>query len=106
LSAATRRALRDPENAVRVSAASAWEMAIKAAAGKLRTPDGLEEALAQMDFLPLPITAEHGIAAGALPRLHGDPFDRMLVAQARCEGLTLVTGDAKIRDYGVPILDP
>ena len=58
-----------------------------------------------MGFAPLPITLAHGIAAGSLPRHHGDPFDRMLIAQARSEGLTLVTTDRAIRRYDVPILD-
>jgi len=87
-----------------VSTASVWEIAIKQAAGRLDAPDDLLEALAANDFAPLPITAAHGIAAGALPTHHADPFDRMLIAQAQIEGLTLVTVDRRFSDYEVDVL--
>ena len=102
------RALRAPANDVLVSAASLWEMSIKAALGKLRLPgspaEWLPDALARTDFDVLDISGRHALAAGALPRHHADPFDRMLVAQALQEGLTLVTRDERLGAYGAPIL--
>jgi PIN domain nuclease of toxin-antitoxin system len=86
-----------------VSAATTWEIEIKRAIGKLRAPDNLEEALAVGHFAPLPITVAHSIAAGALPRHHDDPFDRMLIAQANLERLTLVTSDKRLTRYDVSI---
>jgi PIN domain nuclease of toxin-antitoxin system len=87
-----------------VSAASIWEIAIKRAAGKLRAPDSLLEKVADARFIELRITFEHGLLAGELPPHHRDPFDRMLVAQAQSEGLTLVTNDERIAAYDVPVL--
>lgn len=87
-----------------VSAATAWEVAIKRALGKLEAPDDLSGAIDTAGMQQLPIGFAHAAAAGALPRHHDDPFDRMLVAQARCERLTLVTGDARISRYDVPVL--
>jgi PIN domain nuclease of toxin-antitoxin system len=87
-----------------VSAASIWEIEIKRALGKLKAPHDLLDAVAAARFAPLEITFAHARIAGALPRRHGDPFDRMLVAQARCEGLTIVTRDPEIAAYDVPVL--
>jgi PIN domain nuclease of toxin-antitoxin system len=87
-----------------VSAASVWEIEIKRASGKLKAPDGLMEQITTAGFGELGITSRHVILAGALPRHHRDPFDRMLVAQAQSEGLTLVTSDARIAAYDVPVL--
>lgn len=84
-----------------VSAASAWEIALKRALGKLRAPADLAAVVARCGFSPLPITLQHAEAAGALPRHHHDPFDRMLIAQAEVEGLVIVTLDDRFRDYGV-----
>ena len=88
-----------------VSAASAWELAIKRGLGKLTFPDPLEEHLRRDRFEPLAITVSHALRAGELPSHHDDPFDRMLVAQAQLEGLTLVTGDERIVRYDVAVLD-
>lgn len=99
-----RDAIADPRNAVLVSAASVWEVAIKSALGKLSMPDDLAAQLRHARFDPLAITHGHAEAVGLLPRLHCDPFDRMLVAQAQVEGLTLVTRDAYVRRYDVPTL--
>ena len=100
-----RAAIADPAHDVLVSAASAWEIAIKAALGRLSFPlDRIEGVLAQMGIWPLPISLAHAVAAGSLPRHHDDPFDRMLVAQARLEGLVLVTEDTALARYDVPIL--
>jgi PIN domain nuclease of toxin-antitoxin system len=89
---------------VYVSAISAWELTIKAAIGKLKTPDDLEAQIHASRFVPLPVTAAHAIAAGKLPRHHSDPFDRMLVAQASLESLTLLTSDVRLRAYDVRIM--
>lgn len=86
------------------SAASIWEIAIKRAKGKLKVPDGLMETMTERGFVELPVRSDHGLIAGALPPHHGDPFDRMLVAQAQSEGLTLVTRDPRITAYDVPVL--
>jgi PIN domain nuclease of toxin-antitoxin system len=84
LDVAAREAIVAIHNQVLVSAASVWEIAIKQAQGRLEFPMDLFEAtMRDMGFDVLPILAAHAIAAGALPRHHGDPFDRMLVAQAR-----------------------
>ncbi len=89
----------EPE--VFASAASAWEIAIKRALGKLEAPEDLRAALDASGIRRLPIELEHAAIAGALPRHHDDPFDRMLVAQAQHEGLTLLTSDARISSYAV-----
>jgi PIN domain nuclease of toxin-antitoxin system len=104
LSRAAIAAIEAPDSEVAVSAASAWEIAIKRALGKLTAPDDLEAQLDHHDFGCLPITVAHALLAGSLPRHHDDPFDRMLVAQAQVEGLVLVTRDARIEPYGVPTL--
>jgi PIN domain nuclease of toxin-antitoxin system len=89
---------------VAVSMASAWETAIKASLGKLRLPTRFEVGLEENGFQSLPITFDHIDRIATLPRHHGDPFDRMLVAQAQAEGLTLVTGDRAFQRYGLHIL--
>jgi PIN domain nuclease of toxin-antitoxin system len=86
---------------VAVSAASAWEIGIKQALGKLDGPVDLSAEMATNGFTGLPITVAHALAAGALPLHHADPFDRMLVAQSRLEGLTLVTRDDRLAVYGI-----
>jgi len=87
-----------------VSAASAWEAAIKVALGRLRVPDTIEAGVIDSGFEKLPINFSHAEAAAHLPQHHHDPFDRMLVAQARVEGLTLVTHDRRMERYDVEIL--
>jgi PIN domain nuclease of toxin-antitoxin system len=104
LVAEARSAIVDPENDIVVSAASTWEIAIKGARGKLRIPEELSDQIAASGFEELPVTIVHSIEAGALPRHHSDPFDRMLIAQAQIEGLTLVTRDQRFADYGVATL--
>lgn len=96
-----RRSLTDPRNDVFVSAVCVWEIAIKRALGKLRAPDHLAASVEAAGFSELPVTFVHAEQAGSLPEFHGDPFDRMLVAQAQVEGLTLVTADANILQYPV-----
>lgn len=104
LSGGARRAISNPNNLVLVSAASAWEIAIKTAAGKLNVPGNLETELSSNGFRALPITLAHGEAAGRLPMHHRDPFDRVLIAQAMIEGLTLVTRDRRMEPYGVKLI--
>jgi PIN domain nuclease of toxin-antitoxin system len=82
-----------------VSAATTWEVEIKRALGKLKAPRDLEEALSASHFVPLAITVAHSIAAANLPRHHDDPFDRMLIAQANLEALTLMTSDQRLKEY-------
>jgi PIN domain nuclease of toxin-antitoxin system len=104
LSADARERITDPANAVAFSAASAWEIAIKMAAGKLAFDADLPQAVSDATFQELPISIAHALAAGALPPLHRDPFDRMLVAQAKTDGWTLVTRNQQLAKYGVPVL--
>ncbi len=87
-----------------VSVASAWETAIKMALGRLTLPDTMESGVLASGFEKLPITFSHTERIADLPHHHRDPFDRMLIAQAIGEGLTLVTHDSKLRAYEVPIL--
>lgn len=104
LSADAREQVANGLNEVVVSAASAWEMAIKEATGKLRAPATLEQAIETSGFTALPITIRHALKAGSLPAHHRDPFDRMLIAQALAEGLTIVTRDQRFEQYGVDVL--
>ena len=109
-STASRRLTADARNAIAeadevfVSAASAWEAAIKIALGRLQMDVPFEEAVAASAFRPLRIEFAHAAAAGALPPHHSDPFDRMLVAQAQTEGFTVVTRDRQFQAYEVPIV--
>ena len=95
------RAIADAVNEIFVSAVSGWEIAIKRALGKLQAPEDLETSIREQGFTPLSLTFFHAEQAGALPPHHGDPFDRMLVAQAQAEALILVTRDARIPLYGI-----
>jgi len=104
LLAARARSVIARASAVYVSAATVWEISIKKAYGKLKAPADLEEQLKANRFEPLPITVAHALAAGSLPLHHHDPFDRMLIAQARAESLALATRDRLIRKYEIRIL--
>lgn len=86
------------------SAASVWEVAIKRATGKLDAPDDLLDQLTAAGFTALPISWTHAHGVSELPLHHRDPFDRVLVAQARTEGATLVTADATLAAYDVALL--
>lgn len=105
LSQAATEAIRTGTNLVFVSAATAWEIAIKKALGKLKVPGNYQEGLRRYRFTPLDITTEHALAVEQLPTYHNDPFDRMLIAQAQIERLTLVTHDPHMKAYGVPIIE-
>lgn len=106
LSPVARTAIVDGHNVVFVSAATAWEITIKKALGKLQAPSGdyLEE-LKRHRFTPLDITTEHALAVERLPMHHADPFDRILVAQAQIERLTLVTRDSRILAYSIQTIE-
>ncbi len=87
-----------------VSSVSGFEIATKKTLGKLEAPDDLVAQLDEGGFTVLPLSLRHGLVAGALPMHHRDPFDRLLIAQAQCEGLTLVTADPALRQYDVGVL--
>ncbi len=89
---------------VYVSAASVWEAAIKSQLGKLRFPGSFSDAVEQSEFSRLEITFAHAEAVRDLPAHHQDPFDRMLVAQATVEGLTLVSADRQLEPYRIPVM--
>lgn len=99
-----RGAISVADNIVYVSAVSLWEIAIKHGIGKLQLPENFDDALADQGFLELPLKWEHSRRNRALPWLHRDPFDRMLIAQALAESLTLVTADREIQRYDVQCL--
>ena len=102
---AARDAIGDDSNEVYVSAVTACEMSIKTVIGKLSAPGDLEERIVADDFTALPVTIRHGVVMRDLPPHHHDLFDRILIAQALCEGLTVVTADRRFAAYDVPLLD-
>ncbi|WP_457629816.1 type II toxin-antitoxin system VapC family toxin [Oceanithermus sp.] len=108
LSPAARKAIADGANEVYLSAVSVWEMVIKMDLGRLEFPEDTKSFLAQQlqqnAFRPLAMTLPHALGVRRLPLLHKDPFDRLLVAQARHEGLELVSGDAAVRRYPVEVI--
>jgi PIN domain nuclease of toxin-antitoxin system len=109
LGARARTAIATHAATVRVSAASAWEIAIKSRGGQLRLREPLHvwmpAALDSSGFGVLHVTIDHAIAVANLPDHHADPFDRLLIAQAQLEDLTIVTSDAAFEDYDVKLLD-
>ena len=105
LAESARKAIADGKNLVYVSAAVAWEIAIKRSLGKLDAPEDLEAVMAANRFLPLPVTVPHALAVASLPDHHRDPFDRLLIAQARHEGFQLVSRDPSMKLYDVPLLE-
>ena len=90
---------------VYVSAASAWEVTIRLAIGKLRTTRSPARAVEDAGFHQLPVTFEHAAAVSTLPSRHADPFDRLIIAVARTEHLTVVTSDRQFEGYDVPLVD-
>jgi PIN domain nuclease of toxin-antitoxin system len=93
----------DSSNEVLLSAAVVWEVAIKRALGKLDVPDDFAVTLLGAGAVGLPVTLQHASAVAELPAHHRDPFDRMLIAQARLENAVLVSHDAALRAYGLPM---
>jgi PIN domain nuclease of toxin-antitoxin system len=104
LAGEAREAIEQPEVPLFFSSASIWELAIKQASKRLVLPQTLLATLSEEGFTELRISSTHAALAGALPFHHRDPFDRMIVAQAQTEGLTVVTSDARIAAYDVPVL--
>ncbi len=97
-------AIEDSENTVFVSAASAWELAIKAKLGKFKSPQlarHLDHEIEEEGFVELPISIEHALRAGSLGRHHNDPFDRMLIAQAQIERMPIVSKDDLFDQYAI-----
>ena len=99
-----RATVADPGNGVLVSAVSAWEIAIKRSLGKLRFEGDVTTLVEREEFEELPVRIAHAEEAELLPLHHRDPFDRMLVAQSRQEGLVLLTSDRVFTRYDVPLL--
>ena len=99
-----RSAISDADNVIYISAVTAWEIEIKSALGKLAIPDDWADVVFEEPFRLLSIDWDHALRVRSLPLLHRDPFDRLLVAQALVENLTLATRDATLAEYGVPIL--
>ena len=108
LNQAAHEVLTDPQHELYFSAVSVWEIAIKAGLGKLQLPEHprvvVPRETARQGLRPLPISYLHALAVYDLPLHHGDPFDRMLVAQAVSENLTLITADQNLKRYPVELL--
>ena len=105
LSDNVRTAIADGKNPVFISAAVIWEIRIKQALGKLEIPRNFRRVLGEQPFEMLDISADHAHAIIDLPMHHRDPFDRMLVAQSKVENLRLVTRDAHLKRYEIPLLE-
>lgn len=106
LSKEVRELMNAPENSLFFSPASIWEVVIKNGLGRddfQVDPRALRRGLLENDYSELPITSEHAVAAQTLPALHKDPFDRLLVAQAIAEGITLLSSDVAVAQYGHPV---
>ena len=104
LDAAARRSVADPANDVLVSAATVWEIEVKRVAERLRAPEQLLDAIRETGMETLPITARDAVTAAELPMHHGDPFDRMLVAQAQRLDALIVSRDLALHAYDVEVL--
>jgi PIN domain nuclease of toxin-antitoxin system len=96
--------LEDDANEVLLSAAVVWEVALKRSLGKLDVPDDFAATFLRADVRALPVSVEHAAAVERLPWHHSDPFDRVLVAQATIEDAAVVSGDERLRVYGVPVV--
>lgn len=99
-----RQLIADERNTILVSAATVWEIGIKRGKGGLQLDGNLQSLVEEKGFVPLPIDLFHAEQAAALPPIHQDPFDRMLIAQAQAEGLELMTADTVIPRYGVRVI--
>jgi PIN domain nuclease of toxin-antitoxin system len=104
LSQTAKKIIANPDNLIFVSAASAWEIAIKKQIGKLNIPDDLEIQIEQNDFQPLSINISHAAYIEKLPLHHKDPFDRIIIAQAICEKMKIITRDKKFDAYQVDVI--
>ena len=103
LPSAAKELIGDASHLCFVSAASVWEIEIKLALGKLSLPDRFYEFLDEQDFVELPIQNSHARAIRSLPLHHKDPFDRLIIAQALIENLTVVTADNRFLQYGIQV---
>ena len=106
LSTTARELLHDPRHELLFSAASLWEVAIKSSLGRedfVVEPRVLRRGLLDNGYIELPVSGDHAVSVEALPEIHRDPFDRLLVAQALCEGVTLLTADPTVAKYPGPI---
>ena len=101
LSVKAKDAIANPDNIVFVSAASAWEISIKKSLGKLQAPNDLNAQIKKKKFTPISISIDHALTVEQLPLHHQDPFDRILIAQAAYEKLTIITRDRKFNAYEV-----
>jgi len=104
LGSGAHRAISDPVNEVLISVAALWELTIKVTSGKLSLATDLETIVANQGFAVLPIAFPHLRCLAGLPRLHRDPFDRMMIAQALAEGIPIATGDRAFAPYGVQVV--
>lgn len=104
LGGAAKKAIQHAD-AVYVSAASEWEVTIKTSLGKIRIDRTILDAVQDAGFEPLPVSFQHAHMVGQLKPIHKDPFDRLLIAAALVEGLTLVTADVRVAQYGVNVID-
>lgn len=98
-------AIKEPDNKIIISVVSVWEVAIKKALGKLEVPEDLREMIVDSEFALMPVDYEHAWQVKDLPPHHRDPFDRLLISQAKIESLTLVTRDSWLKAYNIPILE-
>lgn len=101
----SRKIISDERNDIFVSAVSAWEISIKKSKGLLKAPDNIDSIVEDEGFSKLSISLFHGEQAGNLENIHRDPFDRMLIAQAKAEGLELMTAEKIIPKYGLKVID-
>jgi PIN domain nuclease of toxin-antitoxin system len=108
VSSTARDVIEDGSNYLFLSAASAWEIAIKHETGRLKLPEPAHQfvinRIFRLSLQPLNIEMGHALRAGSLPRIHRDPFDRLLVAQSQLEGLPILTSDPNIARYGVAVI--
>ncbi len=108
ISAPAHEAIANPGNDILISPVSGWEISIKAALGRLQLPgpppEFIPEQLRRNDFGVLPVSMQHALEVSQLPLHHQDPFDRLLIAQARSDGIPVVSGDAAFGAYDVDVL--
>ena len=105
LSERARSAIADPGNLVILSSVVTWEIRTKQALGKLKIPSDFYNVIKNQGFEFLSITSDHAYAVGDIPMHHRDPFDRMIISQAKLEGLTVVTHDSIFKEYGISVLE-
>ncbi|MBF0266097.1 MAG: type II toxin-antitoxin system VapC family toxin [Gammaproteobacteria bacterium] len=100
-----RKYISNPQNRIYLSSVSSWEISIKKNKGLLEAPDDIASIVNEEGFEELPISIFHGELAGKLESIHKDPFDRMMIAQAKAEAMELLTDDLYIKKYSISIID-